>query len=164
MASHACVAISLFMLSCGCGRINSVAYSEFADFGNDGWERMQVLDFAPWPVDSAAAASERYDLVLCVRYSGQCRLSSLPLIIESLSLADGSDRPDTLKVNVPLFDKDGRRRGKGPFTVYEVEQPLARDMKLPAGYDVSISNPLDKESTKGIVNIGMILRRSKKTE
>lgn len=160
MASLAGVVIFLFM-SFGfsaCGRLGGVEYSGFEDIGPEGWQPERCLEFSPWPLDSLRAVNTRYDVILCVRYSGRCRLKALPVEIETVSL-QGS-KPDTLQLSVPLYSAFGVRQGKGPYDVYEIMDTIARDFRLPQGYTVTLSNPLDAVSTRGITNLGIILSPS----
>lgn len=159
MASLQGVAIFLFIfLAAGCGRVDNVVYSEFADFGSEGWDPVECLEFHPWPSDSIVERGAGYDVVVCVRYSGKCQLKQLPLQIESMSLRQAA--PDTLRLAVPLYGDDGRRRGKGPYTVFEVSDTIARSVPLPTGYTLTLFNPLSAQATRGITNLGIILSRS----
>lgn len=163
MASLAGVAIFFVMLfiAGSCGRLDKVEYSDYRDFGPQGWDPARYLEFTPWPADSSRAAYAHYDLLLYVRYSDKCGLQSLPVVVETVSLSGiGSERPDTLMVSVPLYSSTGERKGKGSYTVFEVLDTLRKDISVVPGYRVTISNPLDAPSTRGLVNIGLILSRS----
>lgn len=153
MASLSGVAIFL-LSSLACSRIEKVEYSRFYDFGRRGWDPVECLEFNPWPADSVMHPGDKFDIILCVRYSGKCRLRELPLRIEQVSL---SQAPDTLSLSIPLFTSSGARRGKGPYTVYEITDTIVRSVSLSEGYTLTLFNPLDARATAGITNIGLIL-------
>ena len=132
-------------------------YSKFYDFGSDGWNPAECLEFNPWPADSVMNVGDKYDLILSLRYSGKCRLSRLPIRIEQVSL---SLSPDTTFLEIPLTTEKGTRRGKGSYTIYEVSDTIARNITLTEGYTITLFNPLDAQSTSGITNIGLILSRT----
>ena len=163
MMTPRCVVILLFLflLTGSCGRLDRVEYSDFRDIEAEGWDPLRYLEFFPWPVDSTRAAYASYDLILYVRYTGRCTLRQLPLLVESESLAGiGSEKPDTLHVNVELYTAGGNKKGKGPYTIYEVLDTLARDIRVTPGYTVTISNLLDAGSTQGVRSVGLILSRT----
>lgn len=154
------VAIFLFILPLlnSCGRLETVEYSDFREISADGWNPAESLEFTPWPADSLRGHSHSYDIILCVRYSSRCLLRNLPLELETVSLyGKGSQRPDTMRFTIPLYTKNDRRKGKGPYDVYEVLDTLERGVRLSPGYTLSLTHDLDAASTSGLLNVGLLL-------
>lgn len=141
-----------------CGKINPVVYSEFANIGPDGIPQNWEYTFAPCPFDSSEIATGRFDLIAVVRYSNTCASKSVILDVESLSLEHA--KPDSARVIIHLFSPEGAPTGKGNWGILEISDTLSQGIAIPEGYVVSLSSPLDEDTTKGILDIGLKLTRS----
>ncbi len=147
----------LLSVAGGCRHIDSVGYSNFVTFDKEGIPQGWEFDFSPMERDSAALISTPHDAVVVVRYTNTCPSRSIILDIEELSLV--SDKPDSLRVEIPLFDKEGIPLGRGNFGIFEVTDTIHRNMKVPEGYVISVSSPLPTNLTEGVNAIGLILSR-----
>lgn len=150
--------ILLCLMTTACGKLTPTVYSEFADIEGDGIPQNWEYTFSPVPFDSAEIAAGRFDMAIVVRYSNRCTSKSVIFDVESISLEHA--KPDSVRITIPLFATDGTPLGKGNWGVYETADTLAKDIKLAEGYVVSLSSPLDKDATKGILDIGIKLSRS----
>lgn len=141
----------------GCQRISPVRYAEFGNLPFEGLTPSQALEFKPFSTDSAEMLTERFDVVLVVRYTSRCPSRSIILDVEEISLE--REIPDTTRVTVPLFDDRGKPLGRGNYGVFEVADTLKKGVRIPDGYTVSLSTPLSPSSTKGVDALGIILSR-----
>ena len=149
---------ALSFITVSCLENAGVEYSTFVQTGEagipEGWE----YEFSPVPADSASIGSVPYDLILVVRYGSSCKLKELPLNLEEFSLSH--EKPDSLKVNIGLFDNNDEPIGRGNYSIYETSDTLRRGVIIPEGYTISVSSPLRDNETEGIHAIGIILSRT----
>lgn len=153
--------LCLFILS-ACGRQTPVVYSEFVSIDEKGIPTDWEYTFSPAPFDSTERESGRFDVIVLVRYSNRCASKSVILDAESLSL--DHCRPDSLRINIPLFDANDAPLGNGNLGVYEVADTIASGIIIPQGYVISLSSPLPADDTMGIIDIGVKLSRSGQEE
>lgn len=142
----------LFIIT-ACSKVTPVEYSRFYDIPSDGMPQEMVYEFNPVPADSASIGKDLYDVVLTVRYNNRCRSSNVILDIEEISLENM--RPDSTRIDIPLFDNEGKPAGSGNFGLFEISDTLRRAVPLQEGYSVSVSSPLPGEQTAGINAIGI---------
>lgn len=145
-----------------CSQSYPVVYSEFADIDGEGIPQNWEYTFSPVPFDSTEMETGLFDVILIVRYSNRCASKSVIFDVESFSLQQS--RPDSAKLNVQLITPDGAPAGKGNWGVFEITDTLAHAIKIPEGYVISVSSPLDSKSTEGILDIGIKLLRSGRKE
>lgn len=150
--------VAFSFISVSCLDNAGVEYSVFAETGDNGIPEGWEYEFSPVPADSASLGSVPYDLILVVRYASSCKLKELPLDLEEFSLSQ--EKPDSLKVNIGLFDNSDEPVGRGNYSIYETSDTLRRGMTVPEGYTVSVSSPLSEKETGGIRAIGIILSRT----
>lgn len=152
-------ALVMFLSSAfmSCDRLPVVDYSDFIDFPPSGIPQNWEYDFNVTAKDSAEIISGRHDAVFVVRYTAKCPSRSIILNLEEVSLAH--EQPDTTKLELQLFDKDGMPLGKGSYGVYEIADTLHKGIVIPDGYTLSISSPLPDEKTVGIKSIGLVLKQ-----
>ncbi|MDE7116669.1 MAG: gliding motility lipoprotein GldH [Muribaculaceae bacterium] len=155
-AGNICVFFTTcLILLCGsCRRVDDVVYSDFATFDREGWDPVCVIPFFPWPVDSVLSPSDRFDLILTLRYSPADASSVIPLEITE---EDENGEIGTHRVSVRLRDKEGKPLGRKSVYLYEVSDTLRRDFALADGYLVGITSLSPLENTRGLRNIGLTL-------
>lgn len=150
----------LIFLPCmlyGCREVDNVVSVDFADIEPEGWDPLFTPEFTPHPADTLALARDRYDLWVILRYTRKCRISELPLTVEELS----DDEPFMKeRATVSLFDNDGTPTGDGKLGIYEKGIRIRSDIALPAEYKITVGHLLNKDDTQGILNVGVMLRRS----
>lgn len=136
---------------------DSPAYSHFEKIGPDGWDPADLLMFDPMPADSADAKRCRYDITMIVRYSTRKSIQPLPVVI-TIDDETGTLLRDT--VAATLFDDNGHAVGKGAYGVSEVEIPIAAGATLSEGYQISAAPLLQREYSKGLLNVGVVMRET----
>lgn len=146
--------ISFFLPSC---RQSQEQNSSFIDFGSKGMAKNVEYLFHPFDdLKDSLNSSSRYDICLVARYTQQCKLQSLPIDIEIVSLE--CDTIFNLKKDLSLFNKKGKVLGKGKLAVYETSIPLVKDIKRQEGYSVAVSTP--EGNNEGIISIGILRKES----
>lgn len=149
------VVIAAILAACGsCRRIDNVVYSEFAAFGNEGWDPVCAVNFSPWPSDSIMNPSDRYNVILTLRYSPQEATSEIPLEITE---EDETGVIDVRRVTMRVRDDDGTLIGRKSVVLHEIADTLRRNFKIPDGYNISITSLSPADNTRCLRNIGMTL-------
>lgn len=142
------------------GRIDRVAYSEFEDIGDAGWDPVRAMIFEPYPVDSIVSG-RRFDVVVCLRYSAHATLPETTLLAEESALSEPFfTSPDSTSVKFRLLDADGQPTGRGGLVTREVCDTLRRDFALPPGYTVTLTMPGETAAGQGLLNAGVLLIRT----
>lgn len=137
-------------------RTRHPVYSHFEQISDSGWDPLDILEFRPWPADSANTPGDRYSLQLVMRHSSRFHIKKLPIVVTAEDF-DGTLRSDTLIVGDS--DRKGVSRG-ARYGVREFTVPLYDDVTLPEGYSVSISTLAPAAYSKGLLNVGLIMNRS----
>lgn len=144
----------IIMLFGSCRRVDNVVYSEFANFDNEGWDPVCVLPFSPWPLDSILNPTDRFDLILTLRYAPNHTSSEIPI---EISEEDENGVFTTNRLTVRLRDKNGKPRGRKSLYLYEISDTLRRGMQLSDGYVVNIATLSPSSNTRGLRNLGLTL-------
>lgn len=158
MKSLLLTALSLIFLTLciSCSEKETPAYSEFYDFGPEGWQRLATLGFDV-PDDSISPCSER-DCILVIRHTDALPYDSLWLCIEETS-GERLIRRDTIPV---AFTRGIRGwSGRGNRGLYEVRDTLRSFSSAPRDYHITLSHAMKREVIPGIKNIGVIFKRKK---
>lgn len=145
-------------MTTGCTRLSPVEWSEFASVEPAGWSPMMSAEFTPLPPDSVYPWPGHYDVVVCLRYKADAPQSMLTLMITEE--CDTSSVPQTQMHELYLFTESRKPLGRGSYAVYEVTDTLHREFSPPPGYTVTCSLPEGSPSPRGIIDIGVLLRRS----
>lgn len=147
----ACV---LLLVAGSCRRVEQTVYSSFQRAGKNGWDPEEPLVFMPWPADSAETLSRTYRLTLHVRYKSENPIPPLPI---SILIEDDEGNTHTDTVTVALFDNAGHPLGTGKWGIYMAGDTLMRSLLLQPGFLVTLSPLLPKQSTRGILDVGLSL-------
>lgn len=151
------LALSLTIILSGCREVDDVVYSEFSIIDPDGWDPVETLEFSSFPADSATFDNTLYDLRIMVRYDRSFSNRIIPLFVEQTVDGNVIERDS---VSLVLYDDKGDPTGKGSLGVFERFTILEHDMPLKEGYSVTLSPLLNKQDSKGILNVGVSLKRS----
>lgn len=157
MKVHLASLLVMASVMISCDHFPAVDYSEFVDIPPSGIPRDREYDFAATASDSAEVISGRHDAFIAVRYTCKCPSRSIILNLEEMSLSH--ERPDTIRLELQLFDGNGNPEGKGAYGIYEITDTLHKGITVPDGYTLSFSSPLPDNKTVGIKSIGLILKR-----
>ena len=147
----------LAMIPMACRRVDNVAYSHFESLGGEGWDPVMVLPFFPFPLDSIVSPTDRYDLILTLRYSPRTSTAVIPL---EISEEDENGPLDSRRIIIKLRDDNGNFIGRGGLPMYEISDTIKRDFKLPDGYMVEIASVSPVENTKCLQAVGLTLRKA----
>lgn len=146
---------SILCMMPGCSQLTVADYSGFTNIDTDGMPTGWEYEFSPFSSDSVSPLTGSYDVIIAVRYTNNCPSQSVIFNIEQFSLSH--IQPDSLTIEIPLFDKDGIALGKSRYGINEITDTIRRDYSVPEGYTLSLSSPLPQASTTGIKSIGLIL-------
>ncbi|MDE5877050.1 MAG: gliding motility lipoprotein GldH [Muribaculaceae bacterium] len=158
VARHFIVSTFVLLTASACTRLSPVEWSEFASVDPAGWSPMMSAEFTPLPPDSVYPWPGVYDVVVCLRYKADAPQSVLTLTISEE--CDTSDVPSTRMQEIYLFNELHKPMGRGSYAVYEVTDTLHRRFSPPPGYTVTCSLPEGSPSPRGVIDIGLLLRRS----
>lgn len=142
-----------------CSGISDTEASHFVDFDNRHTKGAILFSWHPAMPDSSSLPSSHKDISISVRYTPACRISTLPLEIEFMSLTQ--DVPDTLYLELPLFNSSGQPSGKGAYGIFETTRTVASDTTISEGCIISVSSPLDRAFMSGIKSMGIIVSKPK---
>ncbi|MDE5790895.1 MAG: gliding motility lipoprotein GldH [Muribaculaceae bacterium] len=145
---------SASLLCMGCRRVNNVVWSKYASIPPEGWDPVNVIPFFPWPEDSVNNPSDRYSLLLSVRFSILSNPAPLHLAIHQED-EEGRMKSDTIMLT--LSPPEETPVGKGSYVVYETVDTIDTGIPLRAGYCVELQSLSVPENTRGIMDIGLIL-------
>lgn len=144
----------LVINSCG-KKSGDVVYSHFETINSSGWDPADVIFFEPWPADSVVTNQSVFSLDMVVRSSSRHELPSFPLQI-TMEDENGVIKNDTLMIDLNQGNKENTKENPG---IKEIRLNLEQSLMLKEGYAVSISPLTQKSKTKGLLNIGLILKR-----
>ena len=137
-----------------CKEVKTIRYSEFEHIGEEGWDPIRILSFAPFPTDSLLSPDTRYSLVLTLRYSQECMATQLPVRITEQN--DDGDYSSRIR-KLYLRDKSGNLQGRKGLALYEITDTLNKAFVLPENYLVDIEVLAPAEYSKGLVDVGLEL-------
>lgn len=146
--------ISLTLVASGCNRINIADYSTYVGMPTDGMPTDMNFELAPESIDTILDLTKPYDVIVAVRYTNSCPSKNVIFNIEEFSL--NQECPDSLRMELSLFNNEGRPIGKNMYGIIEITDTLHKDFRIPQGYSFSLSSPLPPSSTIGIKAIGLI--------
>ncbi len=139
-----------------CTRRENVAYSHFEQIGTEGWDPLDIIVFEPMPTDSAAAATTTYRMDMVMRHSSRFHISDMPIAV-MIEDERGVIRTDTIIIRQSdMEDMETKVR----YGVCETRLTLDPALRLSDGYAVTLTPIAERERTKGLLNVGIILTDS----
>lgn len=139
-----------------CGRNHQRHNVSYVNVGDDGLIPDMEYVFNPFDSLNSIDKTRAFDIFLLLRYSEICKIQSLPVEIETGSLA--SDNFKSENFNVDLFGKKQQDEAKGSFGIYELSYPLFRNLKPDEGFFLSVKTP--EKNTSGIYAIGILCKET----
>jgi len=136
-----------------CTQSENVAYSHFEQIGPEGWDPLDMLVFEPWPTDSAAATATTYRMDMVLRHSSRFHIQDIPLAVMTED-GEGTVWTDTIIISTASASKT---KTKVRYGVCETRLTLDSALRLNDGYAVTLSPIAEREQTKGLLNVGLIL-------
>ncbi len=142
----------LFFPSCD----NTKPYSQYHRFKNSSWHRFSPI-FFDFPVKKNDAG---YDIIFVIRHTNHFSEKSL-YINFVMTTPSGEER--IKDYNLFLKNRDGKFKGKEKDGLYQLDIPLRKGIKFHESgiCKVEIENLMTKLNTPGLVEIGLVVERSK---
>lgn len=147
----------LSLMAPGCMKSDAPVYSHFEELGADGWRPADMLLFEPVPVDSDFVGAPRCDMHLVIRRSARAERHDIPLAI-AIEDESGFTLTDTIIVNAEGMGPDKWRTDYG---VQQTDRVIARGVRPAPGLSVTVSPLAPKHTTRGLLNVGLVLTPSK---
>ena len=151
--------VALFLI--GCRRVDNVVWSKYAPIPDEGWDPVNVIPFFPWPNDSVSSPSDRYSLLVSVRFSGSKCPAPLHLVVKQED-DEGNERSDTMRIDIKI--PENTPTGRGSYAVFEQTDTAATAITLRPGYCVELQSLSHPANTSGILDIGLILSLENENE
>jgi gliding motility-associated lipoprotein GldH len=140
----------IFISSCG----NRLVFKEYREFENVSWNRLDILKFEV-PVN----AGDELDFSLFLRHHTDFPYDKFYVNITFYS-PSGDVR--SAEYDFRLKHKNGNWLADGMGELWDIELPIRQNMKFGTGgiCKVIIENKYSKTETPGVVEIGLIVRKS----
>lgn len=149
-----CSFVIILMLT-GCGR--RTIYEKSEKFPDYSWNRFKYLYFNAEIEDTAGT----YDILLTVRHITQYPYKNLDVNFTSYT-PSGEER--SMDYSFMLKDADNKFLGDGMGDLWDIELPLREKTRFPeiGKYKFEIENKMTKFETPGIMEVGIVIRSSKR--
>lgn len=151
------IMLILVLLLAGCVDINRPDWVHYAEISGQGWNPEDVLIYEPVPADSLVPASTLYDFKVIMRSATRSNISELPVAV-TVEDAEGVVRADTIIIggsNGPHLES------RKAYGVRETTFMLMKATPLKEGLSITLSPLADASNSKGLLNIGIEMRKSK---
>ncbi|MCH5235709.1 MAG: hypothetical protein J1E16_10480 [Muribaculaceae bacterium] len=125
-------------------------------FGDKGMAPHREYTFYPFESIDKNLSKDLFSISISLRYTDSCKFKFLPLKVEYASLVNDSIIEKNIKI--PLFDDNGRYKGKGNLGIYESEISLINNQPFEEGFFISLSTFETK--TEGIISLGVITMKN----
>lgn len=148
-------AIVMISIITGCRKVDNTLYMRYVDVPSDCWRYPELINFMPWPADSADYRPDmKVDIVLYTRFRINPPIAPLPVLL-NVEDCTGTIRNDTIFLQT--FTPDGKPSGPARHGVAEIADTLFSDFTLKPELSISLI-PLDNsQRTNGILNLGIKL-------
>lgn len=148
------VSFAVIMIFSGCGRRK--IYEKFEKFSNYSWNRFKYLNFDIDIKDTA----DTYDIFLSVRHITQYPYKNLDVNFTSFS-PSGEER--SMDYSFRVKDDENKFLGEGMGDLWDIELPIRKAYRFSEKgiYKFEIENKMTKYETPGIVEVGIVVRKSK---
>lgn len=141
----------LFLTACS----DSTVYREYVTMKNINWERMNILEF-----DVPVVNGDQLDFYLSLRHHTDFPYDKLYVNITFYS-PGGEMRSRDYDFN--LKDENGKWLADGMGELWDIELPIRKGMPFyqEGNCRVRVENKYSKYDTPGIIEVGLIVKRSK---
>ena len=143
--------IATFILM-GCD--SNVVFREYRVFDNVSWNKQEILNF-----DFPVQKNEGLDFYLALRHHTHFPYSFINVNITFFT-PDGEMR--SLDYHFRLKDKNLEWKADGMGDFWDIELPIRKDMifNKTGICKVSIENKMNKTETPGIIEVGLIIKKT----
>ena len=151
MRKYIVLVISTIILI-GCN--SNVVFKEYKAFENVSWNRHDVLNF-----DFQVQKSESLDFYLALRHHTNFPFSFIKVNVTFFT-PDGEMR--SRDYHFRLKNRESEWKGDGMGELWDIELPIRKDMifNKTGICKVSIENKMSKAETPGIIEVGLIVKKS----
>lgn len=143
--------------SCNGPSGQDIRYSHFEKIPDNGWKSTKALIFEPRPIDSIVRPGDAYRLEMMVRLRGNRPAADIPIVVNTDD-ETGLKSSDTLRINVDI----GQMKARHSYGTTELSMTLDDNLRLNDGYRVEIHPLADREDSRDLIDIGLILIRKNK--
>lgn len=142
----------VFLSACDSGKI----FQRFEDIDNYRWSRDKAVSFDV----SVKDASASYDVFLAIRHTSYYAFANLMVNMIAV-YPSGEER--TKDYDFFLKETDGSFKGEGAGDLWDIEFPLMEKVSFPeaGNYTFTISNIMPMPETDDIMQVGLIVKKSK---
>lgn len=152
MRKYIVLVIATFILV-GCN--NNVVFKEYQAFDNVSWNKLDILNF-----DFPVQVNESLDFYLALRHHTYYPYSFINVNI-TFYTPDGEMR--SRDYHFRLKNRESKWKGDGMGDLWDIELPIRKDMIFNKSgiCKVSFQNIMNKAETPGIIEVGLIVRKTK---
>lgn len=143
----------LFVISC----TNKKIFEQYHKFDNLSWNRFNYLKFEV-PIENTAAG---YDIFLTVRHLSDYPYPNLDI---NFTILIPSGEMRTADYSFEIKDKEGKMLSECPGDYCDIKFPLRKGFIFsePGIVKFEIENKMTKLETPGIIEVGLIIEKSKR--
>ncbi|HNW68893.1 MAG TPA: gliding motility lipoprotein GldH [Bacteroidales bacterium] len=157
MARYKYLAFLLLLMLSAC--TNNKIFEKYIKTGNNIWKRDNVIKFEV-PVEDTLSM---YDVNIAIRHSSYYAFANIKVNM-TISYPSGDMR--TKEFNIFVRNEDGSFKGDGAGDLWDVTYPALQGVSFPfkGTYVFEIQNVMPLMETPDIMDVGLIVRKSKKTD
>ncbi len=146
--------IILLLASC----TNNTTFKEYKKFDDISWNRFDILEFE-FPVEK----QEPLDFYLALRHHTDFPYSYIDVDI-TINTPDGEIRSREYRFR--LKNTDLKWKGDGMGDLWDIEFPIRKEMLFNKSgiCKIQIENKMHKVETPGIIEVGLIARKSENSK
>jgi len=157
MARYKYLVFLLLLILSAC--TNNKIFEKYIKTGNNVWKRDNVIKFEV-PVDDTLSM---YDVTIAIRHSSYYAFANIKVNL-TISYPSGDMR--TKEFNIFVRNEDGSFKGDGAGDLWDVTYPALQGVSFPfkGTYIFEIQNVMPLMETPDVMDVGLIVRKSKKTD
>ena len=150
--------VILFLALTGCQK--SRIYEKHQDIDNYSWHRIDGNHLIKFDVPVADSVND-YDINIAVRYMSGFPYTNLEVGF-FMKTPDGEEKYS--KNSLQLRGADGSYKGEGLGDLWDLNVPVIKKyrFKKAGTYKFEVENLMDKFDTPGVIQIGLIIEKTKK--
>jgi len=149
------ILFAFLLSSCGKDRV----FKAIHDFDNGKWAKSDIVTFEA----NIENADIEYDILIAVRHASAYPFAN---VIIGLTLETPSGEKRMMEHSLIIRNTDGTFKGDGLGDIYDISVPVYKKVqfKTPGKFKFIIENRMPLVEMPGIMSIGLIINKSKKSE
>lgn len=138
---------------------NNKIFEKYIKTGNNIWKRDDIKKFEV-PIEDTLSL---YDVTIAIRHSSYYAFANIKVNL-TISYPSGDMR--TKEFNIFVRNEDGSFKGDGAGDLWDVAYPALQGVSFPfkGTYVFEIQNVMPLMETPDIMDVGLIVRKSKKSD